>query len=55
MGAPTDTPLVAVHTVILYQPACHDCGWSGQLWEQLPHADAEADSHDCWARWRGSD
>jgi len=43
----SSTPLVTVHTVILYQAACHDCDWSGDLWGDIQSADIEADRHEC--------
>jgi len=40
-------PVVAVHLVVLYEAACHSCGWaSGPLNIELD-ADTLADAHQC--------
>lgn len=52
MSSPTETPLVAIHLVVLRQAVCHDCGWQGQLRELQREAEFDAAGHDCWAEWR---
>lgn len=43
---PTDKHrVIAVHSVILYQPVCHSCGWNGDLWAMVSDADHEAERH----------
>lgn len=51
---PTDTPLVAVHTVITWEALCHDCGWGSEATPLRTEAEAWAEAHDCWRAWRDS-
>lgn len=36
-----------VHTAILYEAVCHECGWHGPLLLSLVDADEDADGHAC--------
>lgn len=40
-------PVVAVHLIVLWEPVCHICGWSGGIFESVKEADRIADTHDC--------
>lgn len=44
-----DAPaLVVVHTIVLYEAVCHDCGWASVPLSSYQSADTMAELHQCW-------